>query len=65
MYAVAPHYRNGRLTPTGMLAACRLLYAGFDRYEIEIRGALAREARAILALGEYPRTQTGTDQSAA
>lgn len=65
VHTVAPHYRNGRLTPIGLLAACRLLYAGFDRYEIGTQAALAREARAILVLGENSRTQTETDQPAA
>jgi hypothetical protein len=52
VHTVAPHYRDGRLTSTGLLAACRLLYAGFNRYDIWTKAALAREARAILRLGE-------------
>lgn len=60
VHTVAPHYRNGRLNPTGLLAACRLLYAGFDRYAIGTKAALVREVRAILALGENIPTHTDT-----
>lgn len=65
VHIVAPHYRNGRLPPTGLLAACRLLYAGFDRYEIGTKVALVREARTILALGENTPTHIDTDQTTA
>lgn len=66
VHAVAPHYRNRRLTPAALLTACRLLYAGFDRYEAGTKAALAREARAILRLGENARTpHPETEQPAA
>lgn len=52
VHTVVPHYRNGRLTSTGLLAACRMLYAGFDRYPLWTKAALLREARTILQLGD-------------
>jgi hypothetical protein len=56
VHTVVPHYRNGRLTSTGLLAACRLLYTGFDRYPLWTKAALLREARAILQLGDTAAT---------
>lgn len=66
VHTVAPHYRDGRLTSTGLRAACRLLYVGFDRYDIWTKAALAREARAILRLGENAHApHPDTDQPTA
>lgn len=66
VHTIAPHYRDGRLTSTGLLAACRLLYAGFDRYDIWTKAALVREAQAILRLGENTRApQPETEQPTA
>ena len=64
VHTVVPHYRNGRLTSTGLLAACRLLYSGFDRYSLWTKAALVREARAILRLGDtatlHPEAEPAT-----
>lgn len=49
---VAPHYRDGRLPTDALMAACRYLYDGFDRYQHTTQAALQREARTILRLGE-------------
>ena len=56
VHTVVPHYRNGQLTSTGVLAACRLLYPGFHRYPLWTKAAFVREARAILQLGDTAAT---------
>jgi hypothetical protein len=66
VHTVVPHYREGRLTSTGVLAACRLLYPGFDRYSLWTKAGLVREARAILQLGDnVSGSASGRRQAAA
>jgi hypothetical protein len=49
---VPPLYRDGRLTWTALITACRILYRGYDRYSAQGKANLLPEARHVLRVGE-------------
>lgn len=52
VHTAAPLYRNGNITWSALIAACRLLYQGYDDYRPATKSDLLLEARNILRLGE-------------
>lgn len=50
--AAAPLYRDGMLTWPALIAACRVLYLGYDKYSPLTKANLMREARYVLRAGE-------------
>lgn len=43
-----PLYRHGRVTWPALIAACRILYVGYDHYRPNTKANLLLEARGLL-----------------